>query len=110
MDTCIIITLSVAHANSHITNPTLFNAVKHAMNEYERSKPARDAYAIGQAINMYKNVEQLTPADMVRFAAKISAMADKTGASDVVASYSYPKCSDMINEAISKCKKNSKTC
>ena len=41
------------------------------------------------------NSNDLTPEDMVRVSAQIAALADPTGASDVVAAYTYPKCSKI---------------
>ena len=60
--------------------------------------------AKGQIVDMFGDVTKMTPADMVRLAAKIASLTDPTGASDVVASYSYPKCSDMIDNAKSLCR------
>jgi len=41
------------------------------------------------------NPDNITPEDMVRVAAQIAALIDPTGVSDVVAAYTYPKCSKI---------------
>jgi len=41
------------------------------------------------------NPDNITPEDMVRVAAQIAALIDPTGVSDVVAGYTYPKCSKI---------------
>jgi hypothetical protein len=62
--------------------------VKAAVKTFEVANAARQGYVATQTL-----MNATTEEDMIRFAAQIAAILDPSGASSVVAAYTYPKCS-----------------
>jgi hypothetical protein len=68
--------------------------VKRALTAFEIANKGKQGYV---AMSTAKNV--ITEEDMVRLAAQITAILDPTGISDVVAAFTYPKCTKYFPQA-----------
>lgn len=68
--------------------------VQSAISKGQGKFPATDA-GKGVADILKADLDAVTPEDIVRVSAQISALVDPSGASDVIAAYAYPKCSTL---------------
>ena len=71
-------------------NQRVQQIVNHGQGKYPAVEAGKSIAEILRA-----NPDNITPEDMVRVAAQIAALIDPTGVADVVAAYTYPKCSKI---------------